>query len=282
MKIYKSKLFIFSFLLTLVITTISLQPVYSQPTGLAQNKIVVIDTTLDSKLPDNFRIITSLNISGSAQFTPSQLPNMINTINSKSITIVDLRQESHGFVNDTPISFYSVYELLNNGFNSEQSLAQDKADLSALTPSSNIQIFGRSSLPYTKITVDNTFTEETLCKNNNVNYIRFAVRDGGIPAPNIVDDFITFIKNLPSNTHLHFHCLHGEGRTTTFMVIYQIMNNSSKLSLDQILEQQLSAGGIVLTTDAARDDFLKAFYNYVEQNKTSNYNQKYEAWLKTF
>ena len=78
--------------------------------------------------------------------------------------------------------------------------------------------------------------------------------------------------------HLHFHCDAGEGRTTTFMALYQIMN-SSNLSLEQILSYQYNIGGIILTDNKVRLDFLEEFYNYVSKNKDSNYEIKYSQWL---
>ena len=89
-----------------------------------------------------------------------------------------------------------------------------------------------------------------------------------------------FIKNKPEGQHLHFHCDAGEGRTTTFMVLYQIMTDNGNLSLDQILCYQYNMGGITLTDDVDRAYFLNAFYNYVEENKTDNYSIKFSQWIK--
>ena len=91
---------------------------------------------------------------------------------------------------------------------------------------------------------------------------------------------LEFIKNKPEGQHLHFHCDAGEGRTTTFMVLYQIMTDNGNLSLDQILCYQYNMGGITLTDDVDRAYFLNAFYNYVEKNKTDNYSIKFSQWIK--
>ena len=111
-------------------------------------------------------------------------------------------------------------------------------------------------------------------------YQRFAVKDGGIPSATVIDDFVDFIKNKPEGQHLHFHCDAGEGQTTTFMVLYQIMTDNGNLSLDQILCYQYNMGGITLTDDVDRAYFLNAFYNYVEKNKTDNYSIKFSQWIK--
>lgn len=59
-----------------------------------------------------------------------------------------------------------------------------------------------------------------------LNYIRIPVQDRHGPDDDTVNAFVTFVKTLPEDVWLHFHCLAGEGRTTTFMVIYDILRNA--------------------------------------------------------
>jgi hypothetical protein len=82
--------------------------------------LIVLDSASNSGLPDRFRDITNLNISGSSQFTKSQINNLKEAINKPNICIVDLRQESHGMLNDFAISFFSPYTDLNNGLTTEE------------------------------------------------------------------------------------------------------------------------------------------------------------------
>ena len=62
--------------------------------------------------------------------------------------------------------------------------------------------------------------------------------------------------------------------------MYQIMVNPNNLSLDQILTYQYNVGGIILTNDKYRAEFLNEFYNYVNQNKDTNYETSYSEWVK--
>ena len=77
-----------------------------------------LDGTLESSLPRNFRAIEDLRISGSGQPTASSLLKLKEylaekmTANSK-IYIVDLREESHGFANGFPVSYYENKNLAN-------------------------------------------------------------------------------------------------------------------------------------------------------------------------
>ena len=54
---------------------------------------------------------------------------------------------------------------------------------------------------------------------------------------------------------------------------------SSNLSLDQILSYQYNIGGIILTDNKVRLEFLEEFYNYASKNKDTNYKVKYSEWL---
>ena len=248
--------------------------------GNKNETLIVKDSDATTGLPDRFRDLTNLNISGSAQFTPSQIENIKSSINKPDICIVDLRQESHGFINDLAISFYSIGKDLNNGFTTEETVSTEDKLLNSIKQNSQISIYDKLGKVLTNITVDSVSTENNAINKNGLKYQRFAVKDGGIPSATVIDDFVDFIKNKPEGQHLHFHCDAGEGRTTTFMVLYQIMTDNGNLSLDQILCYQYNMGGITLTDDVDRAYFRSAFCNYVEKNKTDNYSIKFSQWIK--
>ena len=42
----------------------------------------------------------------------------------------------------------------------------------------------------------------------------------------------------------HFHCKEGIGRTTTFMIMYDIMKNYKEVSLNDIIKRQYLPSGI--------------------------------------
>lgn len=243
--------------------------------------IIRRDNNRTTPLPKRFRNLKNLNISGSAQFRPFQLTNIIETLNNKDLYIVDLRQESHGFINTLPINFYNREALLNKDFTTAQTMEAEKKDLASIKIGSEVNIQNSDGKVLETLQADKVFSEETLVKENNIFYKRFAVRDGGIPTVEVTDDFIEFIKNKPPTAHLHFHCKEGQGRTTTFMSLYQMMNNKNKLSLDEILKEQLDAGGIVLTDSHTRAAFLESFYKYSLDNMDSNFKVPYSTWIKS-
>ena len=108
-------------------------------------------------------------------------------------------------------------------------------------------------------------------------YIRIPVTDGNLPTDDMVKYFIDFVSKLPNDTWLHFHCKEGIGRTTTFMIMYDIMKNYKDVSLDDIIKRQ-----VVLSTisDKSAQDFytgnhfkfLSDFYNSYTAKNTYSMN----------
>lgn len=254
---------------------------FSDTEPLSNTTIIVRDNDSTAPLPNNFRNLKELNISGSAEFRPFQLKNMIKIFTSEDLYIVDLRQESHGFINNLPISFYNKTSTLNKDFTTEETLESEKKDLDSVKIGSFVNIYHKNGKLIETLTPDVIFSEQTLVKENNTNYKRFAVKDGSIPSVDVTDSFVEFIKTKPPTAHLHFHCLHGKGRTTTFMALYQMMTNKEKISLDEILQHQLDAGGIDINSNHKRSIFLQSFYDYTLDNIDSNFSTNYSTWIKS-
>ena len=255
----------------------------SKPLCFTSNKnesIITIDSTSSVGLPMRLRDIPTLNISGSAQFTKDQLLNLKNSINKDNICIVDLRQESHGMINDLAISFLNPYKDLNNGFTTEQTIKAENSLLNKIKIGNTIQLYKHTGIFIKDITVDFISNESQLVTEADMQYKRFAVKDNSAPTPDIVHEFVEFIKNKPDDIHLHFHCAAGKGRTTSFMVMYQAMKNNSNLTLEQLLSYQYNIGGVNLHDNNIQYNFLEDFCNYVQKNKDSNYSISYSQWIK--
>lgn len=276
----KTKTIKFCCIFLYILLTFQLVSAFPLPFVNKNETLIVKDSDITTGLPERFRDLTNLNISGSAQFTPSQIKNIKNTINKPDICVVDLLQESHGFINDLAISFYSIGKDLNNGFTTEETISTEDKLLNSIKLNSQINIYDKLGKVLTDITTCSISNENDAVTKDGLKYQRFAIKDDGIPSITTIDDFVDFIKNKPEGQHLHFHCDAGEGRTTTFMVLYQIMTDNGNLSLDQILCYQYNMGGIILTDDVDRAYFLNSFYNYVEKNKADNYSIKFSQWIK--
>lgn len=237
-----------------------------------------LDSDSTKVLPDRFRIIPTLNISGSAQFVPSQVEALKKAINSKEIYIVDLRQETHGFFNDIAVRRYSPFKDLNNGFSSEDTLASEQNTFGSIKEDSVQNVYNKRYRLLKEVLVKESTIEMDLIIKDGLNYSLFATKDGSIPSPAVVDSFVEFVKITPESTHLHFHCDAGEGRTTMFMSMFQMMKESSVKSLNEILKEQFNAGGIILTTNLKRAEFLQDFYDYTKAESKGNFSTPFSKW----
>lgn len=255
--------------------------------------------TLDSEnfdsLPKNFRKTTDLskvengkgnlnglqelNISGSAQFTSLSLINMKKNINTKNeFWDIDLRQESHGFVNGSAISWYGPGNKANRGLTLNEVIVKEVNQLSSIPFGKPLSI-DRGKYTLLPTVVEN---EDKLVSSNNIKYLRITVTDGDRPTDDLIDLFVDFVTKIPSNTWLHFHCKEGTGRTTTFMALYDMMKNSKEVSLDDMIQRQFLLGGFNLFKPGDEDPraiFLKNFYNYAKENN-DNFKTTWSQWIE--
>ena len=109
-------------------------------------------------------------------------------------------------------------------------------------------------------------------KDNNISYLRIPVTDGGLPNEDMVNSFIAFVNKQPENTWLHFHCKAGVGRTTTFMIMYDIMKNCNNVSLDDIIKRQVLLAN--LSKKTSQDFFMERRYTFLNDFYTKCKNDK--------
>ena len=226
-----------------------------------------------------------LNISGSSQPNVADLQYIIqeakqHTANhsTKEIFILDLREEPHAMLNERAVSWY--------GFKNQVKHQLEPQLIAQLSAKKKVKIYqGLTKLPggffipksYSTIEIHKVTTEQLATEELGANYQRILVIDHFAPKPSEVDLFVKFVKNLPKNSWIHVHCRGGRGRTTTFMSMYDIIQNAHSLALDSILERQHQLGGVKLSKvkflpdrkkwkePAAKDrySFIQKFYNYV-------------------
>ncbi len=223
------------FALTLIFSTASAQGIWR------------LDGSAAYEMPRNFRVMEDLNISGSGQPSLTGLAMLYNEIRRKyyfdgNIYIVDLREESHGFAirngwEGFPVSYYENKNLANF-FTPRNQI--ESIEIELLTDMIGRQFdflpLGNEDKKLFKpvnVLVENVMTEHQKADELGFIYVRFPVTDMFFPEPAIVDQFINFVSSLRENDWVHFHCQAGHGRTTTFMVMYEILKNPEK-SLGEI------------------------------------------------
>lgn len=274
--------------------------------------LLVSDMKNEVKLPKNFRStnvipqdknnidwngFTELNIAGSAEFSEKSLPEILQALKVPHITIVDLRQESHGFLNGDSVSWYAPQDAGNEKLTNDQINKSEQARLRLLESHRKVKVYDILSktddgfIENTKsnrVTVRNVSSEQSVAEKNNLNYFRLYIQDFHAPKATEVDRFITFYNKLSSNDFLLFHCRAGVGRTTTFMVMFDMLRNAKQVSFDQILSRQAAIGGKDVTelpvpgsfkykAAVERMTFLKKFYQYAKTN-TDNFTTSWTEW----
>lgn len=269
---------------------------------------LLIDNGNKNELPKNFRMsnskitkttsinltgLSSTNMSGSGAISENSLKLIKEKVGNLPIIDVDLRQESHLFVNGIGISWYGKKDDANINLTQSQVLNDETHKLDEIKAVSTLKIDGKNKKSAVHISnIDNiksVESEEQLAKSLGIGYVRFAVPDHKRPQDIQVDSFVQFVRTLPNNTWLHFHCRGGVGRTTTFMAMYDMMKNAKTVSFNDIMKRQQLIGGANLlggqdassSTDAnTRSKFLKNFYNYCHEN-TDGYKTNWTNWIKT-
>ncbi len=297
----------------LFIFLISAAGVFSQ----SDSTTLIFDEPYNNELPRNFRMSTgsfkyppdtmpdttglsNLHISGSSEFNNLNLPLIIKTTGSGKFTVIDLRQETHGFVNGMPISWYGKYDWADVNLTREEVIKLERHKLDSLDLLKNVtvtRVLQKNKADDTFLKVkDSTFvvntvqSEEELTEANKADYYRITATEHRKPVTADVDRFLELVKKQSPGSWYHFHCHAGDGRTTTFMVMYDMMKNAKSVSFNDIILRQHLLGGINLSKDddfpsydkqyaLDRTAFLEDFYNYCKANSDS-FATLYSAWLK--
>lgn len=244
--------------------------------------------------------LDALNISGSAQFSMDQLRDLAATLrkraDGKAIYIVDLRGESHVFLNGNPISWYCEHNWGNYGKTLEE-VRQDEAMRFAPLVDSTIRAYGVVHDQRTggkKIKVKSWTTEAELVAVEGFGYLRLPCPDHAFPPAGQIDAFIEFVKGIDmDNTWLHFHCHAGVGRTGIFMMLYDKMKNPGVAMQDILVRQALTGSEYPVThgrsyhrstsfhgqLQAEKNRMTPLLFQYVEENWESGYAVPWSQWL---
>ncbi|MBQ7496174.1 MAG: hypothetical protein IJT75_10595 [Bacteroidaceae bacterium] len=249
--------------------------------------------------------LRELNISGSSDLSAKEMEWVkaeIQKLTDGPIYIIDVRGESHGLINGIHVSRYGVNNWANVGKTHAQIIAEESADIHAtLGQTIDTYPLGKSNkyqpLEEERTTVDVTKaqTEEEACKERGLGYARFTVPDRAFPGDSELEAFVDFVKTLPANAWLHFHCKAGAGRTTQYMTFYDMMRNPG-LPLKDIICRQCLLGGNYLLYDgsapgenpvnaklcAEKAQMIPLFYQYIQENHATNYKTKWGQWKRQF
>jgi protein tyrosine/serine phosphatase len=206
-------------------------------------------------LPRNFRDLTSFNINAiaSGQFSEEELKIVRTKYADEKIIVVDLRRESHVLVNGKPVSWRQQFDQSNQGKSTQEIENDEKNRITKIKKNEKILIYRifqkdkkngwYNNVKPEIIRVEDVESENNLVKKYGFSYKRFAIKDHSKPEDKQIEEMVKFIKSLPKNQKIYVHCAAGKGRTTTFLTLYDIIQNSDKKTLEEILTRQYEAGG---------------------------------------
>jgi protein-tyrosine phosphatase len=216
------------------------------------------------------------------------------------VTVFDLRQETHIFVNGLPVSWYAARDWANVGRSQSAIEADEAARVQSLKPGSEIDIRpgevvkkgNANSAEPQRVTVKRASVERDVVGGVGTGYVRITVTDHARPLDDEVDRFVLAVRALPENAWAHFHCEAGRGRTTAFMVLYDMLRNANRVSLEDIVRRQKILGydyDVLLPAPtgnwkapytADRAAFVRAFYDYARANPNGR-PQLWSEWLQS-
>jgi Inositol hexakisphosphate len=312
-----SRLFVFSFVLVPVALLTRTLVQNNPPVRPAGSPVLIwdIDLRLAKALPRNFRTtddplkasegktpsttgLIDLHASGSGEFTADNLKLLLARMHGP-VTVFDLRQETHIFVNGLPVSWFATRDWANVGRSQTEIEEAEAAWVQSLGSGSEIAV--RPGAPVKKGNTDSAVPQQVIVKEASIErdlvssadtgYVRVAVTDHTRPLDEAIDRFIVAVRALPDNAWAHFHCEAGLGRTTTFMVLYDMLRNATRVSLEDIVRRQRILGydyDVLRPTDsgnwkapyaADRAAFVRAFYHYARANPDGR-PQLWTEWLK--
>jgi hypothetical protein len=204
--------------------------------------------------------------SGSCQLDEKPLAKTLKSVapSNGKLHLVDLRQETHAFYDNKAVSLYADKDWANVG-RSPAWIADDERRLIDVGTTPKVQIFfitkGAEDRVTpgltTELTVTDAATEEMIAARMTfpVQYHRLPTTDHCPPFA-MLGPFIAFFNKVdPAKDWVHFHCHGGDGRTTTFLALYD-MASWFKLwkadrfpTLDQFADRQCQLFSYSLNPD---------------------------------
>lgn len=227
-----------------------------------------------------------LRLSGSERISSvEQIASIRAATGGQQLFVVDLRQESHVVVGGYPVTRRGKMDWANVGTSSGEALVKDNQLAEELRREQSITLphadylKGKSGDPQkVRLNGEPVFTEQQIVETAGAEYRRLAVTDHTRPRRETVDEFIDLIRALPNDASLHVHCNGGRGRTTTFMILYDMLRNAGNVEASKIIQRQSALGFNYKMTDIEdanpaklpfledRLAFLHEFHVYATEN----------------
>jgi hypothetical protein len=209
-------------------------------------------SAMSGKLPDH-----PYRASGSHQLNLTDFDHVLGKVVKdhapSTIYVVDLREETHGYFDlmdgahppsGVAVSWYADNDFGNVGQPRDWIVADESARLVATMNAETAQVFAIQPDPadnraqermlptgYDEVVVDRAYTEAELVaqrlelQGTAAEYVRIPVTDHCAPSDAAVDMLCGLRDKAMKDPRswVHFHCHGGDGRTTTFLALYDML-----------------------------------------------------------
>jgi len=191
--------------------------------------------------------LSSLRCSGSAQLSAAgftALRARLAHVPAELLHVVDLRQESHGFLNGAAVSWYARSNWGSVGLSEDEALALEQLRLRLLAVAERVAVASIADVKRgvasaaVEVRRERVESEAQVLALPPGRHIRLPVADHARPSDAVVDRFVRLVDALDAGAHVHFHCRGGKGRTVTFFVLFDLLRNAGQLSMVEILDRQ--------------------------------------------
>lgn len=286
--------------------------------GTRTNPCTVQDTDKDSKTIKHWRTsqmmadaykgnttgLSDMWVSGSGAVSAKGYKQIAKNIDKatngkvKNIVDLDLREETHGFLNNNAITLTDMDNWINLGKTYQQSLADEQNWLQTIALQARIDnVLTSDQLKAGKFTegvnvpVENIQSEQQLVEQYGFEYHRLTTSDHMAPRVDDVDRFVALVDSLPSRTWLHMHCRGGDGRSTTYLAMFDMLKNADKVSFNDIIKRQASVDPNYDLSDVSgknpkyskyyleRYQFMMHFYQFANAH-LQGYKGNWSDWIR--
>ena len=293
------------------------QRYFPTPPADAKNPVLVWDVApgQPAALPRNFRTtsdplkpstekapdltgLADLHAAGSGAFSAGEFKVALARMGGP-VTVFDLRQESHVFVNGGPISWFATNDWANVGRSHEEIVGDEARREGGMAPGEKLALCDDNAVKApdkaatpVELVVENASTEEEVVKALGGKYVRLTITDHVRPDDAEVDRFIEAVRALPAGGWVYFHCRAGKGRTTTFLALYDMLSNAGRVSVEDIARRQellgedldvlrpAASGSWKVPYTEDRMAFVRAFHDYAQANPGGR-PQLWSEWLRS-
>ena len=233
------------------------------PGSVDDGFIIVRENNFADEWPERFRSsdmplelseeqlkgLRELKIMGGGQPSEKHLRNILKR-SEYPVVVLDFRQEPHGHIAGIPVTWFRPY-ISDRELGTDEMIDLEGDFVEFLKNTSSVQV---DSVKWTggqdyellsseHIDDETVLTNADMVERNGARYMRFYVPV--VPNDHQIAEFEAFAEEVSEqDITLYFHCWDGTGRSSEFMVMYDIIKNGREVPLETIADRHAAMGGI--------------------------------------